>query len=511
MSVTPAHWVFILVVFAIIVTMVLRRSVAIVAIAGIILLALLSPNAGSGVLDHMIFAAQSVFRAILMAGTDLFDIMLLVALMLAMLKAMAAQGADEMMIAPMRRLIVGPWSAFVVLAATTYICAIFFWPSPATALVGTVLVPVALRAKLPAVAAVAAINLAGHGMALSADPVIQAATRISAGSAHVAPDLVLFYTILFSTTVGLVALGLFAMFLRRDMRLGRIVAAESAALDVTPVSPERGRYCHLLAILAPLMLFGVGALIVFRAVYEPDRAIYGGAATALLGGTAVCLLIIASFAHDGHRAMESMMRHLTEGFAFAVRVFAPVLPIVAFFFLGDPDHAGKVLGPGTPGYLLDFGRAVGTYLGAGNPLLPLGVMSVGILSGIDGFGFSGLPLTGSIAGAVAGAVPHNAAILASLGQIGSVWVGGGTMVPWSGVCVAAAMANVPPDDLARRNFLPVSVGFLVAAALAFLLMSINGAAPAIGKRGSDTHATSLSKASASRTISASRVSPTRRT
>ncbi|WP_067733000.1 hypothetical protein [Novosphingobium naphthalenivorans] len=474
MPITPAHWVFLFTVATIVFVMVARRNVAIVAIAGTVALAFMSPNAGTTMPDRMIFATQSLFRSILMAGIGLFDIMLLVALMLAMLKAMSKEGADELMIVPVRRLIVGPRSAFITLACTTFVCGIFFWPSPATALVGTVLVPVAIRARLPAVGAVAAINIAGHGMALSSDPVIQAATRISASAAHVSPGLVLFYTVLFAGVVGIIALTVFGLLLGRDMRRGTVVASPSALPHGQPEGrTEFGPHARFLAILTPAVLFGMGALIISRALFDPAHAIYGGDATALLGGCAVCILIIACVVHDGHHALEQIIVHLREGFAFAVKVFAPVLPIVAFFFLGDPDHAAQVLGPGTPGFLLDLGRAASAYLGPNNPVLPFGVMVVGILSGIDGFGFSGLPLTGSIAGAVASSVPANAAILASIGQIGSVWVGGGTIVPWSGVCVAAAMADVNPDELARRNFLPVALGFLAAATLALFLIYAN--------------------------------------
>lgn len=477
MAISLSHWVFLGTVIAIILTMVLQRSVVVVAIFGVIVLAMMSPNAAPGVLGHITFAAESVFRSILLAGIDLFDIMLLVAIMLAMLKAMSAQGADEMMIAPMRKLIVGPWSGFLVLTGTAYICAVFFWPSPATALVGTVLIPVALRAGLPAVGAAAAVNIAAHGMALSADPVIQAATRISANAAHIEPSLVLLYTLVFSLVVGIVALLGTAFLLRRELKTqGQDAVTNSGIASPVRITGDahacgfQGRYCHALAILTPVLLFSVGGLIVYRAIYTPEQAIYGGAATALLGGTAIFILILASIAHDGHRAMESVVRHITDGFLFAMKVFGPVLPIVAFFFLGDPEHAIKVLGPGTPGFLLDFGKATGGYLGADNPLLPIGFMIVGILSGIDGFGFSGLPLTGSIAAALAGSSPHAVAILASIGQIGSIWVGGGTMVPWSGVCVAAALADVPPDRLARHNFFPVAMGFVAAAIVAMVLI-----------------------------------------
>ena len=468
MSITLSHWTFLAVVLAILLTMILRRSVVIAAMLGILLLALLSPNAGTGVLSHCTFAMQALFRAMLLAGIDLFDIMLLVAIMLAMLKAMAAEGADEMMIAPMSRLIVGPRSAFFVLAVTVYVCSIFFWPSPATALVGTVLIPVAMRAGLPAVGAAAAINIAAHGMALSADPVIQAATRISAAAAHVDAGLILYYTLAFSTLTGVIAIGLTLVLLRRSSAVPVPHEAGVTAMQAKPA--VQGRFCMPLAILTPTLLFGVGALIIYRAIVSPQNAIYGGAATALLGGTAISVLIVACILHDGHRAMESVIHHITEGFTFSIKVFGPVLPIVAFFFLGDPDHAVKVLGPGTPGYLLDFGQAAGHYLGPNNPLLPLGVLVVGLLSGIDGFGFSGLPLTGSVASALAGPSQHTAAILASLGQIGSIWVGGGTLAPWSGVCVAAALADVKPDKLSRHNFLPVIAGLLASTILAGVLI-----------------------------------------
>ncbi|WP_054530664.1 hypothetical protein [Erythrobacter sp. SG61-1L] len=477
---------FLAILVTILLTIVFRRSVVIAAMLGILVLAAMSPNAGSGVIAHGVFALQSLFRAMLLAGSDLFDIMLLVAIMLAMLKSMAAEGADELMIAPMRKLIVGPWSAFFVLAITAYVCSIFFWPSPATALVGTVLIPVALRAGLPALGAAAAINIAAHGIALSSDPVIQAATRISARSAGIDAAPILYYTVIFSTVTGVVAMILTVIFLRRDMRLkpqalaGGGMAAAGGSISGEPGEggeeiaaelPPHGRFGLPLAILTPLLLFGVGVLIIYRAIALPEKAIYGGEATALLGGAAICVLIMACIAHDGHRAMESVIHHITEGFTFAIKVFGPVLPIVAFFLLGDPAHAERVLGPGTPGYMLDFGQSVGRYLGPDNPLLPVGVMIVGILSGIDGFGFSGLPLTGSVAAALTGATSTDStALLASLGQIGSIWVGGGTLAPWSGVCIVAALANVRPDELARRNFVPVIAGLIASALVGIALL-----------------------------------------
>lgn len=473
---TPAHWTFVLVVVAIILAMAFRRGVIILSILGIVALGFQSVNAGAGAVDRTIFAVQSVFKAMLMSGTQLFDIVLLIALMLAMLRSLQAQGVDEMMVAPLRKFMVGPWSAFFVIGAAMYIASVFFWPSPAVALIGTVLIPVAARVGLPAMGAAVAMNIAGHGMALSADPVIQAATRISASAANLPSSAVMPYTSLFSTILGVVAFAVAALLLHRDMRRGKLVADEpgiaiSVSVVVTAGAPPiPGRFSRLLAFCVPLVLLGVGALMIYRAVMTPDKAIYGSDATALLGGTAVALLILSSLAHEGHRALEGIVIHLTEGFLFAIRIFAPVIPIVAFFLLGDPKHAVTVLGDGTPGYLMDVGRIVGESIDGNTTLLAFGILLIGVLSGVEGSGFSGLPLTGALSAALAGVSPENVAILAGAGQIASVWVGGGTVIPWSGVCAVAGIAGVSPEELARRNLIPVFSGLLVVGIVAAMLL-----------------------------------------
>jgi hypothetical protein len=94
-------------------------------------------------------------------------------------------------------------------------------------------------------------------MALSADPVIQAATRITAGAAGVPAETVFPYTVVFSLIVGLVAvvLGSLPVLRQRDEAGhahvgGGFVAAE---LDVT-----RNRYGVALAVLVPTVLIGEG-------------------------------------------------------------------------------------------------------------------------------------------------------------------------------------------------------------------------------------------------------------
>ena len=93
----------------------------------------------------------------------------------------------------------------------------------------------------------------------------------------------------------------------------------------------------------------------------------------------------------------------------------------------------------------------------------------GGLTGLDGSGFSGLPLTGAMARTFGAATGASVPILAALGQISAIYVGGGTIVPW-GIIPVAAICGVSPVDLARKNLLPVAVGFLAAFLTACLLL-----------------------------------------
>ncbi|MCG3168822.1 MAG: hypothetical protein CALGDGBN_00329 [Pseudomonadales bacterium] len=471
---TLSHWVFLAVVVLIFVTIGFRRGVIIPSIAGIIVLGLLSDHADPGALNRVIFAAQVVFRALLNAGTELFPIMLVIATMVAMLNSLKAIGADQLMIAPLQKFMVGPRSAFLVLAIAMYLAAAFFWPTPAVALVGTVLIPVALRVGLPAVAAAVAVNLSGHGMALSADPVIQGATRLTSEAAQIDTNDLLPYTILFSAVCGLVAFAIAGFGIRRDMRSGKLQAAviEATATPVT-ADPQHGTTsgARALAIVVPILLIGIVSLMVYRAIFSPATAIRGGDATALLGGTAALLLIASTLTARGIGALDEITTHIREGFYFAIRIFAPMIPIAGFFFLGNPEHAEIVMGEGTPGFLFDVGSYVGAHLDGNVLMMAFGMSAVALLAGVDGSGFSGLPLIGSLAGALAAAGNVDPVVLAALGQVVTIFTGGGTLVAWAfGLAADAGIAGITPAELVRRNFVPVLAGMVTITVLASFMM-----------------------------------------
>lgn len=138
-TLTAAHWIYLLAICVVILAMILKRDVVLPCLIGSFIIAFLFRSS-------LIGATQSLFTGLLVAGEELFDIMLVIALMVAMLKALNTIGADARMVAPVKGLMKTPALAFFILGAVMYLAASFFWPTPATALVGTLLIPVAINA-----------------------------------------------------------------------------------------------------------------------------------------------------------------------------------------------------------------------------------------------------------------------------------------------------------------------------------------------------------------------------
>ncbi len=62
----------------------------------------------------------------------------------------------------------------------------------------------------------------------------------------------------------------------------------------------------------------------------------------------------------------------------------------------------------------------------------------------------------------------DATTLAAIGQMGAIWVGGGTLVAWSSLVAVAGFAKVPVLELVRKSFVPVVVGLIASTIFAVL-------------------------------------------
>jgi hypothetical protein len=507
-----AHWVYLAGVAVIVVTMILRANVVVPSIVATFLVAL-------ALTASPVTALTSVFNASFTAAKELFNIFLVIALMTALLNALKALRSDIRMVEPFRAVMTNGHAAYFILAAITYVISLFFWPTPAVPLVSAVLLPAAIARGLPPLAAALAVSLAGQGMALSSDYVIGVAPGISAkaAGAAVSAAVVADRALVLSLITGGIALALGWFAVRKSItapdpallarwqaqsgdgasaqaELARIEAEgtfDKAALaratgDGTPlltdvqigdalksVDAPHQRWSTIFAVATPLAFL---AVIVLMVLSKLGRAhdLKGGDAAALVGGVAAVLMICATFAADGVRkALDTSADHVTQGFVFAFRAMGAVLPIAGFFFLG----AGGDLAAGTigvpaaqaPGLLFDLIHSAQAWIPANHFLAAFGILLTGMITGIDGSGFAGLPLTGALSGALAPGVGVDPATLAAVGQMGAVWTGGGTLIAWSSLIAVAGFARVPVFEIVRVSLVPVLAGLLISTVCAVVL------------------------------------------
>src|SRR5699024_12239485 len=109
--------------------------------------------------------------------------------------------------------------------------------------------------------------------------------------------------------------------------------------------------------------------VTLHANLDRDNDNAGGDATGLMGGTVLILLVHSTCGHEGSKGLEKIIDHLREGFYFAIKIFAPVIPIAGFFFLGNPDDAGAILVYGSPVFFFDCGHIISPCLVA-STLMP---------------------------------------------------------------------------------------------------------------------------------------------
>ncbi|WP_241755234.1 hypothetical protein [Actinomadura sp. RB99] len=544
--------------------MIARKNVVIPAIAATFLTAWTFTGS-------FVKGLESIFNASLTSASELFNIFLIIALVTALLGALRALGADRRMVEPFRLVMRSGHSAFWVLAFVTYAISLFFWPTPAVPLMGAILLPAAIAAGLPPIAAALAIAVAGQGMALSSDYVIQVAPGLSAKAANVGTDAVAGKAMVLSLITGGVALLLGYLMTRSQYRkpdallLERWEAGETEAAapatrrSLIPGLPLRRRVLQpapaaatvegdgavtvldhgpgagadagsgdgsvtvpaqraggssgngsggpgrsggeprdamaaaalrslnggdlpgddcpkrskAFAAIIPLALVGLVGYMLLGKFTDAVPEVVGGDAAALVGGVTVALLLAAAVARDAGNALQACADHIVDGLVFAVRAMGVVIPIAGFFFIGNADFAGKIMSLGdgakAPGFLFESVTHLEGAIPDSRYVVGFGVLIIGMITGLDGSGFAGLPLTGSLAGTLGPTSGVDPALLAAIGQMGCVWSGGGVLIAWSSLLAVAGFARVPVMELVRRSFVPVVVGLVVATVAGLII------------------------------------------
>ncbi len=456
MVLTGAHYIYILFMLVVLITMIMKKESVIPCILGIFALGLYYNRS-------LIGALISIFLALNVALNELGPVILIIGIMVSLSKALEENKAIDFMVGPISRVVKNPTSAFFISGISMLLMSWFFWPSPATALVGAIFLPIAIKAGLPAIGLAMAINLFGHGIALSTDFIIQGAPSITSGAAGIGVNEVMSEGMILYIVMAVVTIGTAFYILRRDLKNGNLNYEVAQTTDIEKKDISLNAKISIWIVIITFILDII-------AMYKFD--LKGGDATGLLGGTALMLLIIINFMNNPKTTLDKVTEQIVGGFVFGINIFAVIIPIAAFFYMGDMSLVtvfGDVLAKGYQGLLGDIGLALSKAVPFNKVAAASIETVVGGITGLDGSSFSGMSLAGSTAAVFGTAIDANVGALSALGQIAATWVGGGCIVPWA-LAPVAAICGVKPVDLAKRNIIPVMIGLVVTTVVAIFII-----------------------------------------
>ncbi len=452
MELTYVHWVYIALTIAILGVMVMGKEIVVPCIVSIFVMGFLI---NFSVVDGM----SGLFNSIVYSGQKFMDIIVTISVVSALSRLLADLNADYLIMKPTEKIMKNQFIAFLVLMAIMYAFSLFLWPSPSVALMGAVMLPIVYKKGMKPIVAAVGINIAGHGMALSHDYIIKGAPSVTAATANITPEQLLSDGRILFIVMNIAVLIATIFILRKDLST-KVVEDKSVVLEEIKIT----KVSKLVAVLVPIVF--ISDIIIINIM-----DLKGGDATSLIVSTSLFLLVLGTFLSDFKNGFDKATDYIRDGFKFGIKIFAPVIVIGAFFFLGGSDFT-QMLGENTftqDGILFDIVNAMSSQIPMNGFFAVISMFVMGVITGLDGSGFSGLPILGSLAYTLGSALDINVGILATVGQIATVWVGGGVLIPWAVVTVSG-ICNVSPMELVRKNFKPVCFGFLVMIIVAMLML-----------------------------------------
>ena len=460
---TGIHGFYFLLMVVVVISMIWRKDTGMVCSVAIFLL-------GFYATGSIFVAISAIFETFYYTMGQLLGLILVIAMIVAMSEILKTTAINQVLVIPFTKLIRKVDSGFWMIGFSVFLFSLVFWPSPAVALIGAFLLPVAIQAGIPPIVVAIAMNLFGHGFALSGDYVIQGTPKLTADAAHLPISTVMQASIPLVLVMGLVTTIVAFLFLRQGIRRGSITMetgktelVQDSGLD-HDVKPMRKSWRIICAVgILGLFLMMVIAMLLFQ--------FQGEQASALITGASLLALILIHFAYDRKQALQQTTQYIIKGFQFALQIFTPVIPIASFFYLGGPLFLKvfqQILPDGSHGILFDLGTALSKVVVLTPELGVLLITAIGMISGLDGSGYAGISLIGQLSHLFASQT-YDVATLSAWGQVVSIWVGGGTIVPWA-LLPAAAICGVDPLEVARRNIVPVLIGCLVTALVVIILL-----------------------------------------
>lgn len=196
-------------------------------------------------------------------------------------------GINETMVSPLTRFLRTPAMAYWGIGLIMMVTSFFFWPSPAVALVGAVLLPVAVRVGLPALGAAVAMNLFGHGIALSGDYIIQGAPKLTADAAGLPVSSVMQASIPLVVVMGIVTTVSAFWMMKRDQKNGTwrdgLVSSPGAAEPLADAGTDDDHPVFMSDRLRKGLAIAIPLLFLLDVIGMFVLHLQGGDATALIG------------------------------------------------------------------------------------------------------------------------------------------------------------------------------------------------------------------------------------
>lgn len=457
-TLSVADIVFMLFVFITLGCLATRRDALLPTAGGLVVV-------GTVLTGNLLGGLMVAFNAIMAATTDLLNIILVIALVVMLTKTMEDMGSDRLMVAPIRGLLANPNVSYWVIGFSMLVLSWFIWPTPAVALLGALVVPLAIVGGLPPIIAAMGLSIFGKGIALSSDFIIQGTPAVTAKLTKIAISEIITASVPIWATVSITASVTAFIIARRAI-------AEARDKNVASADMERRADASAGAITASpigkIMAGVIPAAFIIDIYYMYTLGLKGEIATSLIGGTVLTMTLISAIFQYGDNAFYKVMEHARSGWMFAVKVFGPVVMIAGLFWLGG-DAIREITGDESlNGLMFDWGYYIAAHVPINKFIVAVMVTIAGILAAFDGSGYAAIPLGASIAMALGEPIGANVAYLASMAQMAAIWTGA-TLVPWGFLAVTAVMTGVDPGDLARRNLWPTMLGLLAGTIVTAIL------------------------------------------
>jgi hypothetical protein len=231
----------------------------------------------------------------------------------------------------------------------------------------------------------------------------------------------------------------------------------------------RSPRARLFAIAVPAAFAALVVYMLLGKATDLVPEVEPGWGAALVGGLALLLMLSVTLTSGG-KGLERAGEHFLDGLVFAFKAMGVVIPVAGFVLIGISDFSGRIMllpeDAEAPGFLFDAIASGGGVIPDNGIVVMFAMLLAGMLIGLDGSGWAGLPFTGGLAEAFASSTGADTATLAAIAQNGASWTGGGTLIIWSSLIAVAGVSGVPVATLARKLFLPVVSGLVLSVIVA---------------------------------------------